>query len=70
MLLTFIILIIATSFFIHGKVRSDVIAVRSLLALALTHVITPTEMLSGFSNSVVIMIASLFIVGAGIFNTG
>src|SRR5699024_7732083 len=70
MLLTFIILIIATAFFIHGKVRSDVIAERSLLALALTNVITPTEALSGFSNSVVIMIAGLFIVGAGIFNTG
>lgn len=41
-----------------------------LLALALTHVITPTEALSGFSNSVVIMIAGLFIVGARIFNRG
>lgn len=67
---TFIILAITTVLFISGKLRSDVIAIGSLLALTLTGVITPTEALAGFSNSVVIMIAGLFIVGAGIFNTG
>lgn len=70
MLTTFIILIVTTILFIHGKYRSDFIAVGSLLALTITGTITPTEALAGFSNSVVIMIAGLFIVGAGIFNTG
>lgn len=41
-----------------------------VISFSITHVITPTEALSVFLNSVVIMIASLFIVGAGIFNTG
>lgn len=67
---TFIILIITTLLFMYGKYRSDIIAIGSLLALTLFGIITPSEALAGFSNSVVIMIASLFIVGAGIFNTG
>ncbi|NBI29237.1 SLC13 family permease [Chengkuizengella sp. YPA3-1-1] len=70
MLLTFIILIIATLFFISGKIRADIVAVGSLLLLFITGILTTNEILAGFSNSIVIMIASLFIVGAGIFNTG
>lgn len=40
------------------------------MAFVLTGILTPTEALAGFSNSVVIMIAGLFIVGAGILRTG
>jgi len=36
----------------------------------LTDILTPSEALSGFSNSVVIMMVGLFVVGAGIFRTG
>lgn len=67
---TFIILLITTIFFIHGRLRTDLVAMGSLLALTLFGIVTPTEALAGFSNSVVIMFAGLFIVGAGIFNTG
>ncbi|HEY4600238.1 MAG TPA: SLC13 family permease [Cerasibacillus sp.] len=70
MLTTFLTLGIATAFFIHGKIRSDLIAIGALLVLIIADIITPNEALSGFSNSVVVMIAGLFIVGAGIFNTG
>lgn len=70
MKITFIILIITTIFFIHGRYRSDIIAIGSLIALTISGAVTPSEALAGFSNSVVIMIAGLFIVGAGIFNTG
>src|SRR5690606_23781428 len=41
-----------------------------LLVLMLTGILTPAEALSGFSNSVVIMMIGLFVVGAGIFRTG
>lgn len=68
--LTFILLSIATLLFINGKIRSDLIAVGLLITLTLLGIITPAEALAGFSNSVVIMIAGLFIIGAGIFNTG
>lgn len=70
MLTTLIILIIATALFIHGRIKSDLVAVGSLIALILTGIITPSEAWEGFSNSVVVMIAGLFIVGAGIFNSG
>lgn len=53
-----------------GGIRSDVIALCSMLALVLTGIITPEEGLAGFSNSVVIMIAGLFIVGGAITQTG
>ncbi|MGO4886963.1 SLC13 family permease [Anaerobacillus sp. MEB173] len=70
LVLTFIILGVATIFFMVGRIRSDLVALLSLLALLLSGVITTTEALAGFSNSVVIMIAGLFVVGGGILRTG
>lgn len=68
--ITIAILIISSFFFMQGKVRADLVAMCALLGLVLTGVLSPTEALSGFSNSVVIMMVGLFIVGAGIFRTG
>lgn len=70
LILTFVILLITTIFFMIGKFRADLVAMCSLLALILTGIITTGEALAGFSNSIVIMIAGLFIVGGGIFRTG
>ncbi len=70
MIMTFVILLITIILFIHGKFRPDFVSVASLLALTILGILTPEEALSGFSNSVVLMIAGLFIVGAGIFDTG
>lgn len=53
-----------------NRVRSDLVALLALLAFILTGILEPAEAFAGFSNSVVIMIAGLFIVGAGIFRTG
>lgn len=53
-----------------GRIRSDVVALCSMVVLVLSGVITPEEGLAGFSNSVVIMIAGLFIVGGAITQTG
>lgn len=68
--ITVLILLISAFFFMRGKVRSDLVALCALLALMLTDILTPAEALSGFSNSVVIMMVGLFVVGAGIFRTG
>lgn len=68
--ITLAILVVASFFFMRGKVRSDLVAVCALLALSLAGILTPTEALAGFSNSVVIMMIGLFVVGAGIFRTG
>lgn len=68
--ITLATLIVASIFFMRGKVRSDLVALCSLLVLMLTEILTPAEALSGFSNSVVIMMIGLFVVGGGIFRTG
>ena len=70
MIITLLILFIAAALFVSGKVRSDLVAICSLLALLLAQILTPAEGLSGFSNSTVIMMVGLFIVGGGIFQTG
>lgn len=68
--LTFIILGITVVLFMTNKIRADLVAILALLAFVLTEILTPAEALSGFSNSVVIMIAALFVIGAGILRTG
>lgn len=70
MWITLIILVLAAAFFVSGKLRSDVVALCSLIALLLFQILTPEEALSGFSNSVVIMMVGLFVVGGAIFQTG
>ena len=65
-----IILIVTAGLLVWGRIRADVVALCSMVALVLTGVITPEEGLAGFSNSVVIMIAGLFIVGGAITQTG
>ena len=67
---TFFILFLTMVFFIHGKIRTDIIALCSLIALVLCDIITANEALLGFSSPVVIMMLGLFVVGAGIFRTG
>ena len=70
MIATLVILLISAILFVSGKVRSDLVAICALLALLLCQVLTPAEGLSGFSNTTVIMMVGLFIVGGGIFQTG
>lgn len=67
---TLIVLVATAGLMVWGKVRSDIVALCSLLALILTGVLTTNEALAGFSNPVVIMIAALFIVGGAISQTG
>ena len=66
----FLILLATTICFAIPRFRSDLVALCSLLALYLTGVLTVSEALAGFSSTVVVMLAALFIVGEGIFQTG
>lgn len=56
--------------FVWGKFTPDIVALMSMLSLFLTGVLDLQETLSGFSNPTVIMIASLFIIGEGLSQTG
>ncbi len=70
MILTIATLAIAAIFFAIGKLRSDIVALIALMVLVCGGVLNPTEAFSGFSNSIVIMMAGLFVVGAAVFNSG
>jgi di/tricarboxylate transporter len=70
MLTTLAVLLVAIGFFVHGKIRSDLVALCALISLMLFGILTPTEALSGFSNPIIIMMIGLFVVGGGIFRTG
>ena len=65
-----IILTITIALFVWGKYSPDVVALVSMLSLFLCGILNLNETLSGFSNSTVIMIAALFIIGEGLSQTG
>lgn len=70
MLLTFAILVGTVLLFVFSKLRADLVAVLSLLALFLTGILTSQQALAGFSDSTTLMVAALFIVGEGLARTG
>lgn len=70
MVVTLLTLLFAAVFFVWGRVRSDVVALIALVVLTVSGVLTTGEALSGFSNSIVIMMIGLFVVGGAIFRTG
>jgi di/tricarboxylate transporter len=70
MTITFIILGVTMVLFVWGRWQPDLVAVASLLALFLTNIISIEEAFSGFANTTVVLIASLFIVGEGLSRTG
>jgi di/tricarboxylate transporter len=67
---TFIILGITIILFIWGRWPADLVALLSLLALALFGVIGARDAVAGFGNPTVVMIAALFVVGEGLSRTG
>ncbi|WP_214828171.1 SLC13 family permease [Exiguobacterium algae] len=69
-MVTVIILGLMILFFIGGWMRADLVALIGLVLLVLTNQLTPAEAMAGVSNPVVLMIAGLFIVGAGLFHSG
>ena len=70
MVVTIVVLLAASALFVHGKIRSDIVALCALLTLMLSGILTPTEALSGFSSSIIMMMAGIFIVGGAVFKSG
>ena len=70
MWLVLLILVTAIVLFITEWLRVDVVALGVVVTLMFTGVLTSAEALSGFSNSAVLTIASLFIVGGAVLQTG
>ncbi len=68
--LTLSILAVAVILFITEVIRVDLVALFVLVALAVTGLVTPAEALSGFSNPAVVTVWAVFILSAGLYNTG
>jgi di/tricarboxylate transporter len=66
----FLILLGAAILFASNRVRPDVVAFLTVLALMLTGVLTPREALAGFGDPVIIVIAGLLVVGEALTRTG
>src|SRR5687767_14211588 len=56
--------------FISERVRIDVAAMLTLLALAFTGILTPSEALAGCSSEPAIIVASVFVISAALSATG
>ncbi len=69
-LFVFVLLLITIILFLSDRLRLDVVAIMVILTLMLSGLLTPREALAGFSDPVVLLIASLFVVGEGLFRTG
>ena len=65
-----IILAVACLLLITERIRSDLVAVLIVLALAITRVLSPTEALSGFSSEPAIVVVSIFVISAAFHETG
>lgn len=60
----------AVALFAVGKPRMDAVALLALVALPFTGVVSVSEVLAGFGDPTVVLIAALFVVGEGLVRTG
>ena len=70
MYITLGILAFAIIFFVTEWLRVDVVALVVVITLMVTQLLTPAEAIAGFSSPIVLTIASLFIIGGAILQTG
>jgi di/tricarboxylate transporter len=64
------ILAFAIIFFVTEWLRLDVVALIVVIALMASGLLTPAQAISGFSNTLVLTIAALFVIGGAILQTG
>lgn len=68
--LTIIIFLATIVAFVFSKIRSDIVALCCMASLLAFGIVTPKDALAGFSNSSVVIMLALFIVGGAVFQTG
>ena len=64
------LLVVAVALFATEKVPVDVITIGLLLVLTSLGILTPTEAFSGFGSDFIVMLASIFVVGAAMQKAG
>ncbi|NJN98076.1 MAG: hypothetical protein HC875_30340 [Anaerolineales bacterium] len=70
LLLTFGILAVSIALLLSDRLRADLVALLTVIALGLTGILTSQEVFSGFSRSAVITILAIFILAEGLRRTG
>jgi di/tricarboxylate transporter len=68
--LTLAVLVVATVAFASGRWRPDAIAVLALLALLVSNILDPRSAFAGFGSPVLIAVAAVYLVSAGLERTG
>jgi di/tricarboxylate transporter len=66
----FLILGVTIALFVWGRLPSDLVAIGSLLSLYLSGIVSMGQAFSGFSNSTVVLVGALFVVGEALTRTG
>src|SRR5437588_2886073 len=70
LLLVLGLVVACVGLFIIDKPRMDVVALLVIVILPLTGIINMSEALAGFSDSNVVLIAALFVIGEGLTRAG
>ncbi len=70
LLLVIGLLLACVGLFVANKPRMDVVALLAIVVLPLCGIISVPEALAGFSDSNIILIAALFVIGEGLVRTG
>ncbi len=65
-----LIVAVTLMLFIGERIRIDVAAMLTLLALAVTGILTPAQALSGFASEPAIIVAAVFVISAALNATG
>src|SRR5690606_2119964 len=69
-LLALVILAAVVAALIHGRIRSDIVALTGAAALLATGVIRPVEVQGAFASPAIIALASLFVIAYAIERSG
>lgn len=70
LLLVLALLVAAIAMFIANRPRMDAVGLLMLVLLPFTGVLTINEAMAGFSDSSIVLLAALFVVGEGLVRTG
>ncbi|WP_287027827.1 SLC13 family permease [Pseudomonas sp. UBA6310] len=70
LLLVLALLVLCITLFVRNRPRVDVVALLMIVALPLTGILELHEVLAGFSDPSVLLIAALFVIGDGLVRTG
>ncbi|MGI8469649.1 MAG: SLC13 family permease [Pyrinomonadaceae bacterium] len=68
--ITLILLLVAVALFATEKIPVDVVGILLVIGLILTGVLTAEEGLSGFGDTIIILIGGLFVLTGGLIKTG